>query len=620
MNPPVPIQPDVAKALTDLVAALGSIAGPETVKAFHAELSSRLADGVPVDVFGLVADLVGWMLAKRDGLLRPAQRAWLAMRLVVGSTLPVHLELARLSEARGRKAEKLADALADKLSEARVAFGMDKSPPVGPEACREAVNAEGKELGLLWLDELAASFIESIGELGRSHAQAWREDAAARWSAAHDPSTPEAERPPADALWRLWLPTEQAAGASPFALGVALCLWSLGVATIELVETGDGRRWGKATSAVAGMAWAMGGHGKLEDTHGAPSVVVDGSRYVEQPATMGRYVSGSALLLNSGRKGQSRTVQLRLDLSEPPQKQHPLALYVANLATLRGGRGGEIVSPTIGKVLLLMLASERGRISVRDLARLAYPRGTRIERSKHMVEVSKALWLAKGLHAVTPEDLAVPMFTVTAPANPEAPRPDAEPSWDLTPRFRAEFVGAGTRTPGWLLLCWTALLGLGPRQGPELRAYVRAADLWNRCRVPGGNKKGMLHSGRIPEIPANQWVAEVNELPPGAVTYANKGEGSAGQRVEKARATERALGALEELEARGMIGEARIMGRGQQRSVQVLPPPELAEAYRKLRAGEGAPAGLEVLKPEKSSTKRKVRRGRGKSRDKTLCE
>ena len=526
-------------------------------------------------------------------------------------------------DARG----ELAKAFLQGLQAARQTLGMDGEP-----------SKTAEQDGMLDLTAKGAKLLRDLGETGSFYAGKLEEEDRKAWAAANETLLPGVERPPTSALWSPWLGTEPG-GLPPFALVLCEALWfdrvkpeiekdrarqeARGAPALGLVVTSDGRHWGKAPSAAAAIGWAWGASGERVDTCGAASVVVDGARYVEQPSTMGRYVAASAVLLDSGRgKGGRRTAQLSLDLPEPPKDERPLPLYVAHLATLRGGRGGELVSPTIGKVLLLMLATGRGHISIRDLAGLVYPEGTRIERHKHMVEVSKGLWLAKSLHVVTPEDLAVPVFSATVPCDPLKPVPHAEPDWSLTDRFAREFVGAGTRTPGDLLVCWTMLLGLGPRQGPELRAYMRAADLWNRSRVFGGKGKGKLHEGSIPEIPARLWVAEVNELSPSAVKYASQRRGEDSQRVELARNTRRAFGALEELERRGMIGKARVMGRGRHRRVRLLPPPELEEAYRKFRAGEGKRTGIDELKPEGSDTRRTVRKGRGKRRksEKNGCE
>jgi len=225
VSPTEPIPPNIAKALTGLAVAMTS---PDRVEAICSELSSRLADGVPlIDLIGSVLDIGGQMLAEEDGLLPPVQRAWLTMALIAatesGEVRPVHLKLARLAGAQGEQAKDLRPVLVDELRKARSALGMDKPPPTEP---REAVDGEGKGLGLLWLDEDAAALVEPLGAMGSSLAKAWREQATTRWTTAHDPPLPGIDPPPPAALWRLWLPSEKSAGASRFAHALAGCLWA----------------------------------------------------------------------------------------------------------------------------------------------------------------------------------------------------------------------------------------------------------------------------------------------------------------------------------------------------------------------------------------------------------
>lgn len=198
---------------------------------------------------GAVSIGLALCLAEREE--RPELRAWETMTAVgatkPGEVRPVHLELAALAcpDEGEQTRQGLAAELATELRRARRTLGMDGPPPAGAEARRELPDTPG----LLWLDEIAARFVEPLGKRGEPVAAAWRRGGAERWAAAFGQHLPEVERPPVEALWRLWLPragsrpvpgTTWDAGAavwdegkttwdhlrpSRFALSLARCLW-----------------------------------------------------------------------------------------------------------------------------------------------------------------------------------------------------------------------------------------------------------------------------------------------------------------------------------------------------------------------------------------------------------
>lgn len=173
-----------------------------------------------VTALGLAAFHGAW-------LARPELSAWETMaRLATGEKTgdpaEVHRLLAAEHAGQGEENEAARNALARELLAQLQAFHkahMARPAPAGPDACRELD-------GRLWLDELAARFLEPIGEAGIALARAWRERSTGRWAAAFAPLLPGVDRPPLTALWHLWLPVEDAAGASRFARGLARCLWT----------------------------------------------------------------------------------------------------------------------------------------------------------------------------------------------------------------------------------------------------------------------------------------------------------------------------------------------------------------------------------------------------------
>ena len=212
--------------------------------------------------------------------------------------------------------------------------------------------------------------------------------------------------------------------------------------------------------AAAAMGWALGGQGKELD--------VDGQRFLQTPGAPARFCVPVSWGLGPPGGGQ---IPLPLGFNE---EDLPAAVALATLATLRPGRGGQNMSPTCGKVLLFMLATGRQLcgLRLRDLARLVYPDATkRLEPSKHLAEVQKALWLAKAAHLLV-GNVAIPLFEVAAPFG-DPPKPNALPSWKLSDRMQIETARGGGAGRG-----ATAELDSAVEPGQPPRR--RAADLCAR--------------------------------------------------------------------------------------------------------------------------------------------
>lgn len=329
---------------------------------------------------------------------------------------------------------------------------------------------------------------------------------------------------------------------------------------LEIVERG-GLSFGKLPRVGASVSWAAGGNFRE----------VDGKQWGATPGAQARYFVPV---------GWQPEQQSSLPLGLEPEEPVPPAVALATLTTLRKGRGGELVSPTIGKTLLFMLATGRGRLvglPLRDLARTVYPEGTRLETAKHLAEVNRALWLAKMAAVCLPRGELVPLFEV-APVAGTPPDPQAVPSWKVSARMELEMAKGGALA-GEILLCWDLLLGLGTRQGPELRAYVHAAAGWNAARLPvKGKQQGKLDPGRLPRLSLAAWGRRINSLPEAAL--------ATGQRSHEAKqaAVGRLKQALETLEA---LGALRLEGRlgGVRSEIRLLPPADLEGAYEAFRAG-----------------------------------
>jgi len=170
---------------------------------------------------GIIAFYAAWLAS-------PETRAWETMKaLAAADPGEVHHAIAgkELADADADDTDDnrraLAAALADELRRARKALELDGEAPPAPGA-----RALPDCPGLFWLDELGARFLEGIGAEGEKLARAVREKAAERWQAAAAPLLPGVEPPPAAALWKLWLPKEEAPGGSLFAPLLARALWA----------------------------------------------------------------------------------------------------------------------------------------------------------------------------------------------------------------------------------------------------------------------------------------------------------------------------------------------------------------------------------------------------------
>ena len=176
------------------------------------------APGLPLPVI--------WQILRSAWLeLHPEEQAWRAMGEACTPTeqrdppLMLQAVAAKLA-GTGDEHREARRALADELLRTLQAFQREHmaGPPEEPKELKDAP-------GRLWLDELAAGCLAPMGKVGEKGAQAIREAAAERWTAAHGPIVPGVDRPPPAALWRRWLPVE-GKPAFPFARNLARCLWA----------------------------------------------------------------------------------------------------------------------------------------------------------------------------------------------------------------------------------------------------------------------------------------------------------------------------------------------------------------------------------------------------------
>ena len=448
-----------------------------------------------------------------------------------------------------------------------------------------------EEDGILFLDELFARDLESIGDTGKTAAKHLRKSARERMEAFR-----ESDR--AAKLWEAWnLPASGAeweGTTSPrWIVTLARVLWLdvVGPALerqsearpfrLEAVRGSDSDRYVTQPKIVAPISWAMGAPGMR-------AVTLDGDRYAPEPNMAARLVPRSFPLLAELEGHERKPHQTILAL----EHEEPIALPVAV-----AGATNYAISPVAAKLALVMLAAEdvkRGRllrVSLGELARWVHPNATRLQ-ARELQATSRALDELRLVFLFLPDGRKAQMFETVSAAVPELARADMEITWGLARTFLAALAQdirgpklKGSEYRGDFLVNLDGAMRIPAKRPALLRHYIRAAAHWNAAFKPGS--PGTFDPAMTPAYSAKEWATITNSLPPGVVEYLNaqgkRAKGTSTGRAQWSKERKGMLADLAELEAMGLV-EVQMEGRGQNERFKLLPSAAHLEAKAQAQA------------------------------------
>lgn len=232
-----------------------------------------------------------------------------------------------------------------------------------------------------------------------------------------------------------------------------------------------------------------------------------------------------------------------------------------------------------------------GRATIRDLARDVFASRQSIGTREYKDIARLVRRFDRDIRFPVPQPngvaLAAP-FYVEPPDRVDGIDPDFEVYWQATPRMLRklhELEGCPGRNN--FIFNKTAFMEMGGRRAQNLRAYLKAASMFNRYR---SFDEGEVKVQMLPKYSATEWAAETGAMSDAAWNFYQNDETTArddwGGYDAKNRARDQAWGSLQSLENRGLI-----VIEGRRSEFKVLPPDELKIAWEQFRDGTNEQLG-----------------------------
>jgi len=242
------------------------------------------------------------------------------------------------------------------------------------------------------------------------------------------------------------------------------------------------------------------------------------------------------------------------------------ATRTANLAQL----------PAISAKLLPLMFALTGRDprpvggTLRELTALVYP-----DKKVHKRECASV-----GMGVACIANLRV-LFPGTSPKSKGFSSPIFDIGYELSNEPEAEIEVALSKIlqrrmsgergqPGYFLLNLDGLLRLDTSKPGTVGLYMNIAGKWHTV----GRQSGIFQDDRFKPLLVSELARDINAYPQSAV------EGGMRQRKSKSEAEKRLVSDLEELRDKGLVGTLDVKGRGDERTVKVLPPDAYKEACK----------------------------------------
>ena len=418
-------------------------------------------------------------------------------------------------------------------------------------------------------DEVFARYLETgLGERGGNAAGAVRRGAKKRQADSRQLDTVGREQ--TGLSWRLWMDLGNAkVGPYPVLYYLAGTAWrhelrpevkrNLPPSKGELVRYGvhvevGGVEYVGVGQQVGGMSWAFGGIGEE----------LDGSEYTPQPGFSAAIVSRTWDAIPQRRRER----QTPFSFAEDVRAGAELALVVQGRQG-RPRKGKHVLSCNAGKLVLVVCASVNttGRprwVRAEALAAELAPYAARVQK-RDLEQLVDAMWELKPLHLVLPDSRAIQCFDLVAPMDPKRVTREMLLSYAYGPSMFDACFGESPEFPRFFVLNKTAALSIDGKQGPKLRALVRASDMWDRAFDVRSHR---FNAEFLPVFDAETWAAEINVL-------------DASDRRLREKARRLVTEDLDALYEAGHVVVQRLRGPG--RRFKILPPEAWGQAREAIR-------------------------------------